>query len=168
MFIFQANDTQFATHVVMKQNIFRVFVLFRFYLNDVSVITIINSTSKRIQGIIFGGSSQVLWGLPTQCHERSKVLRKFFFTAAKATRPFAAHGKKDMLEWLRVPRWLFTDFYRYHFYRHAKKKNGNIAKVLIILHHLTKLHAFMGKVKNTLQIIEKRCSAFNFWIIQMR
>ena len=40
------------------------------------------------------------------------------------------------------------------------KKNGNIAKVLIILHHLTKLHAFMGKVKNTLRIIEKRCSAF--------
>ena len=37
--------------------------------------------------------------------------------------------------------------FRYHFYRHAKKKNGNIATVLIILHHLTKLHAFMRKVE---------------------
>ena len=50
-------------------------------------------------------------------------------------------------------------FYRYQFYRHAKQ-NGNIAKVLIILHHLTKLHAFMGKVKNALRIIEKCCNAF--------
>ena len=31
--------------------------------------------------------------------------------------------------------------------RHAKII-GYIANVLIILHHLTKLHAFMGKVKN--------------------
>ena len=40
------------------------------------------------------------------------------------------------------------------------KNNGNIANVLIILHHLTKLHAFIGKVKNALRIIEKRCNAF--------
>ena len=30
---------QFATHRVGKQNIFQVFVLSKFYLNDVSVIT---------------------------------------------------------------------------------------------------------------------------------
>ena len=40
MFIFQASDMQFATYVVRKQKIFRVFVLLEFYLNDVSVITI--------------------------------------------------------------------------------------------------------------------------------
>ena len=40
------------------------------------------------------------------------------------------------------------------------KSNANIANVLIILRHLTKLHAFIGKVKNALQIIEKRCNAF--------
>ena len=40
------------------------------------------------------------------------------------------------------------------------KNNGNIANVLIILRHLTKLHAFIGKVKNALRIIEKRCIAF--------
>ena len=34
-----------------------------------------------------------------------------------------------------------------------------------ILHHLTKLHAFMGSVANALRIIEKRCNAF--WSIQM-
>ena len=42
----------------------------------------------------------------------------------------------------------------------TQKKDGNIARVLIILHHLTKLHAFMGKVKNTLRNIEKHCNAF--------
>ena len=30
----------------------------------------------------------------------------------------------------------------------------------IILHHLIKLHAFMGNVANALPIIEKRCNAF--------
>ena len=40
------------------------------------------------------------------------------------------------------------------------QKNDNIANVLIILHYLTKLHAFMGKVKNALRIIEKRCNPF--------
>ena len=40
------------------------------------------------------------------------------------------------------------------------KNNGNIAKVLIILRHLKKLHAFIGKVKNALRIIEKRRNAF--------
>ena len=30
----------------------------------------------------------------------------------------------------------------------SSRKNGNIANVLIILRHLRKLHAFMGKVKN--------------------
>ena len=42
------------------------------------------------------------------------------------------------------------------------KNNGNIASVLIILHHLTKLHAFIGKVKNAWRIIEKRCNALAF------
>ena len=41
------------------------------------------------------------------------------------------------------------------------KNNGNIANVLIILRHFTKLHAFIGKVKNALRIIEKRCNAFH-------
>ena len=36
----------------------------------------------------------------------------------------------------------------------------NIANGLIILHHSTKLHAFMGKVKNAFRIIEKRCNHF--------
>ena len=41
------------------------------------------------------------------------------------------------------------------------KKNGKIAKnVLIIFHHLTKLHAFTGKAKNVLRIIERRCNTF--------
>ena len=39
-----------------------------------------------------------------------------------------------------------------------KKTIGNITNVLIILHHLTKLCTFMGKAKNALRIIEKRCN----------
>ena len=48
--------------------------------------------------------------------------------------------------------------FRNHFYRRAKKKNktknktnSKIDNVLIILHHLTKLHASMEKVKNALK-----------------
>ena len=68
---------------------------------------------------------------------KSKSLTKIFdLTAAKETSPFTAHCKKDMLEWLRVPRWPFAVFF-YHLAK-KKKKDGNIAKVLIILHHLTK------------------------------
>ena len=58
-------------------------------------------------------------------------------------RPFAAHCKKDVLEWLSVPRWNFAIISS-----QAKKiKMVGIANVLIILHHLTKVHAFMGKAK---------------------
>ena len=40
-----------------------------------------------------------LVSFPTQCYERSKVVRKSSdATAAKDTRKFAAHFKKDMLE----------------------------------------------------------------------
>ena len=66
-----------------------------------------------------------------------KSLTKIFdLMAAKETSPFTAHCKKDMLEWLRVPRWPFAVFF-YHLAK-KKEKDGNIAKVLIILHHLTK------------------------------
>ena len=51
--------------------------------------------------------------------------------------------------------------FRCHFCRHTRKRNnGNSANVLIILHYLTKLLAFMAKVKKALRIIEKRCNAF--------
>ena len=43
-----------------------------------------------------------LASLPTQCHERSKKVKSltkiFDLTAAKETRPFTAHCKKDMLK----------------------------------------------------------------------
>ena len=111
-----------------------------------SKYTIFSTVLSKIVGLV---------RLPMQCHERSKVLRKTSY-GSKETRPFAAHCKKDMLEWLSVPRWPFATIS----IATQKKKNGNIANVLIILHYLTKLHAFMGKVKNALRIIEKRCNAF--------
>ena len=43
---------------------------------------------------------------------------------------------------------------------HPKKMITLHDHVLIILHYLTKLHAFMGKVTNALRIIEKRCNPF--------
>ena len=51
----------------------------------------------------------------------------------------------------------------YHFYRQAKK--GVEQRWKIILHHLTKLHAFMGNVANALSIIKK--VAMHFQSIQM-
>ena len=61
------------------------------------------------------------------------------------TRPFAAHCKKRRVGVTTCPALKF----RYHFYRHAKKEKKlvGIAIVLMILHHLTKVHAFMGKAK---------------------
>ena len=76
-----------------------------------------------------------LASLPMQCHERSKFLRKSSILRLQRRLDHLqlAHCKKDMLEWLRVPRWPFAVI----FYHHAKK-DGKIAKVLTILHHLTK------------------------------
>ena len=62
-----------------------------------------------------------------------KSLTKIFdLMAAKETSPFTAHCKKDLLECPALTlRCLFLS-------SRKKKKDGNIAKVLIILHHLTK------------------------------
>ena len=106
------------------------------------------STSKRGQGINFWGSSQVLWVFPRNVTKDQKSYENLL-TAAKETRPFAMHCKKDMLEWLRVPRsrWPFAII---SIATQKRKKNGKIANVLTIFHHLTKLHAFMGRAKNVL------------------
>ena len=42
----------------------------------------------------------------------------------------------------------------------SRKKKGVEQHWKIILHHLTKLHAFMANIANVLRIIEKRCNAF--------
>ena len=51
----------------------------------------------------FWGSCQVLWVFPSNVTKDLKVLRKSSYGCKGAARPFAAHCKKDMLEWLRVP-----------------------------------------------------------------
>ena len=144
MFIFQANDTQFAAKVVRKQNNFcSLKIPFKWCFCYYNL-----STSKRGQGINFWGSSQVLWVFPRNVTKDQKSYENLL-TAAKETRLFAMHCKKDMLEWLRVPRsrWPFAII---SIATQKRKKNGKIANVLTIFHHLTKLHAFMGRAKNVL------------------
>ena len=86
-----------------------------------------------------------------------KVLRKSSYGCKGGARPFAAYCKKDMLEWLRLPLWPFPVT---SVVIQEKGNNGNTANVLIILHYLTKLLAFMAKVVKALRIVEKRCNAF--------
>ena len=91
------------------------------------------STSKRGQGINFWGSSQVLWVFPRNVTKDQKSYENLL-TAAKETRPFAMHCKKDMLEWLRVPRsrWPFAII---SIATQKRKKNRKIANVLTIFHY---------------------------------
>ena len=58
------------------------------------------SNSKRGQDINFWGSSQVLWVFPHNVTNNDKSLRKSLISIRlQKRRPFAAHCKKDMLEW---------------------------------------------------------------------
>ena len=59
------------------------------------------SPLRRRQGINFWGSSEVLWVFPLNVTKGQKSYENLL-TAAKETRPFVAHCKKDMLEWLSV------------------------------------------------------------------
>ena len=60
MFIFQANDTQFATHVLMKQSIFRVFcslkILFKWWFCYLMAIYRLQSAVKACKSRLLIGS----------------------------------------------------------------------------------------------------------------
>ena len=114
------------------------------------------STSKRCQDINFWGSSQVLWVFPHNVTNNDKSLMKSLIS-------IRLQKRLDHLQRI-VKRTCWSDrtctplTFRNHFYRRAKKKNktknktnSKIDNVLIILHHLTKLHASMEKVKNALK-----------------
>ena len=94
-----------------------------------------------------------LVSLPTQYHERSKVLRKSSYDCRR---------RLDHLQRI-VKRTCWSDYLprvglSLSFLSSRPKKLGK--NVLIILQYLTKLHAFMGKIKTAPRIIEKRCNAF--------
>ena len=82
-----------------------------------------------------------LASLPTQCHERSKVLRK---SAILRLQRRLAHLLRI------VKRTCWSDYVSrvdlsLSFFIISQKKDGNIGKVLIILHHLTKFSTHSWK-----------------------
>ena len=106
------------------------------------------STSKRGQDINFWGSSQVLWVFPHNVTNNDKSLTKSLIS-------IRLQKRLDHLQYI-VKRTCWSDYvYRVDvsksFLSSRQKKNSNIDNVLLILHHLTKLHASMEKVKNALK-----------------
>ena len=106
------------------------------------------STSKRGQDINFWGSSQVLWVFPHNVTNNDKRLTKSLIS-------IRLQKRLDHLQCI-VKRTCWSDYvYRVDvsksFLSSRQKKNSNIDNVLLILHHLTKLHASMEKVKNALK-----------------
>ena len=106
------------------------------------------STSKHGQDINFWGSSQVLWVFPHNVTNNDKSLTKSLIS-------IRLQKRLDHLQYI-VKRTCWSDYvYRVDvsksFLSSRQKKNSNIDNVLIILHHLTKLHASMEKVKNALK-----------------
>ena len=111
------------------------------------------STSKRGQDINFWGSSQVLWVFPHNVTNNDKSLTRSLIS-------IRLQKRLDHLQQRIVKRTCWSDYVHRvdvskSFLSLRKKKNkktnSNIDNVLIILHHLTKMHASMEKVKNALK-----------------
>ena len=72
---------QFTTNVIRKNNIFRVFLLQKLYLNNVSVITIyrLQNTIKAISEVPLRSCDSV--GM--QSHAKTKSLQDIFFNQTR-------------------------------------------------------------------------------------
>ena len=87
------------------------YVIVNFYKNDFIII---------IYFILFSRKLLLFFHVPGCFGMFRNVPCSGFYRrpAAKETRPFAVPCKKDVLEWLRVPRWPLAVI----FYHHAKKR----------------------------------------------